>query len=262
MVTVVAQEQCLARRRGGAYELVTVLKVNKASARVNLANGTVATLPFDSLWKLKKRKTRRTSAFFKKSSNYYHPRPRAWRFAHKRLSIEPVCYGHGFKRGDFWTILTDERIRSSALCVFNDNTTQWEEFGLNPEKEQHAGAGNACARPWQHLGDSIGMPTGPFRDLMQTHKVSLRGEPATMHTAKEIIDEAAERIVDTLLHNTDKRIVYYSVDNPDDRQIGVATFRNAVGADVIDYISATLQDIPRRVSLKRTYRAAWVARMP
>ena len=243
MLSVVAQEQCLARRDGSAYKVATVLKVNKASARVKFANGTVATLPFASLWKLKKPKTRRTSAFFKKSSDDYHPRPRAWRFAHKRLLIEPVCYGHGFKRGDFRMILADERTRSGSLCVFNDNTAQWEEYGLHPDKEQSAGAGNACARPWQHLGDSIGMPTGPFRDLAQTQMVSLDGELASMHTAKEIIDEAADRIVDTLLANPEKHTVYYSVDNPGDRHIGVATFRNAVGSDVIDYISTTLQDL-------------------
>jgi hypothetical protein len=252
MVAVVPNEQCLALRAGTVYERATVLRVNKATARVQYHTKEVRTVPFAHLWKQKKKKSNRTSRFFKSTSDKYIPRSRAQRFAHaRRLVVQPVCFGHGFKRGDYYQMLTDNDVRPSSLCIFNDNTRQWADHGAHPTAPQDAGGGNACARPWQHLGHSIGMPTGPFSNLSEVNIVSLAGEPAAPHTAKAIIDEASLRIVRTLAQHTEKDTVYYSVDTPDSRQIGLNIFRGMVGDDVVDYISDKIHDIPRQVRLAR-----------
>ena len=93
MAAVVAKEQCLALRAGSAYERVTVLNVNKGTARVQYADKEVRTVPFAHLWKQKKKKSKRASRFFKPTSDKYVPRTRAQRFAHtRRLAVEPVCF--------------------------------------------------------------------------------------------------------------------------------------------------------------------------
>ena len=137
------------------------------------------------------------------------------------------------------------------LCIFNDNTDAWERHGMCPDEPQGMGGGNACARPWQHRGDSIGMPTGPFANLAETRHVTFAGEPASPHTAKEIIDEATQRIVRLLVQHPAKDTIFYSVDSPDSTKIGLAIFRGCVGDDVVEYITKKIADLPRAVRLAR-----------
>eukprot|EP00966_Prymnesium_polylepis_P271413 6270994-Prymnesium_polylepis.2 len=148
-------------------------------------------------------------------------------------------------------MLSDNFWKNVILCIFNDNTQQWEKHGATPNAFQGAGGGNACARPWQHLEDAIGMPTGPFASLEETRVISFSGEPATTHTAKEILDEAAQRIVRLLVKHPEKETVYYSVDEPQSKKIGLRIFAGMVGDDVVDYITEKIIDLPRRVRLAR-----------
>mgnify|MGYP006092403585 CR=1 FL=1 len=254
MVALVRNEQCFARRAGRVYERAIVLRVNKATARVQYADKEVRTVPFAHMWKQKKKKkSPHKSQFFKPTSDKYTPRAAKRCVAHMRrlVDVQSVCYGHGFKKGDYYRMLTDDNVRSNILCIFNDNVHQWVEHGAHPTAPQHAGGGNACARPWQHLGHAIGMPTGPFASLSDVHIVSFAGEPPAPHTAKAIIDEATLRIVRTLAQHSEKDTVYFSVDTPDSHKIGLAIFRDLVGDDVVDYISAKIYDIPRQVRLAR-----------
>jgi len=253
MVTVRVNERCLALNKSVAYEFATVLKVNKASARVRYPTGEERTIPLSHLWKQKKKKSTTTSQFCKTNKGEkYIARSRSQRFAlTRRLVVQSVCFGHGFMRGDFQSILSNDDVRKKTLCIFNDNTHQWEWHGAHPKDLQHAGGGNACARPWQHLEDAIGMPTGPFATLLETHNVSFAGESAVMHTAKEIIDEAVQRILRLLVKHPEKETIHYSVDTPTSDKIGLAIFRHAVGDDVVDYITEKIHELPRRVRLAR-----------
>ena len=78
--------------------------------------------------------------------------------------------------------------------------------------------------------------------------------PPPLHTAREIIDEAANRIVRLFLENPWKEVMYYSIDPgspPGCTQIGLAIFAGAVGADVVHYISTKLQKIPFQIHKAR-----------
>lgn len=252
MVTVSVNERCLALNNGVVYSYATVLKVNKTTARVRYPKGDEKTIPLSHLWKQKKKKSARTSRFCKTKDDKYTPRSRSERFAlARRVAVHAVCFGHGFMGGDFHRILTNDIARKESLCIFNDNTHQWEYHGANPTEHQHAGGGNACARPWQHMEDAIGMPTGPYASLTETHSVSFAGEEKTIHTAKEIIDEAMKRIVRLLVNHPEKETIYYSVDTPASNKIGLAIFRHAVGDDVVDYITDKIIELPRLVRLAR-----------
>lgn len=253
MAALRVHEVCLALRAGVAYEQVTVLAVNKKTARVRYPDKSIHTVPFAHIWKQKRKKSKRTSRFCKATGDKYIPRSRAQRglALARNLVVTPVCYGHGFKNGDFHRMLSDPATRDRTLCIFNDNTHQWARHGRYPTSPQGAGGGNACARPWQHLEHSIGMPTGPFADLEETHITSLAGEPDAAYTAKEIIDAATNRIVRLLVKHPEKETVYFSVDTPDSRKIGLAIFRDSVGDDVVDYISANIHDLPRLVRMTR-----------
>ena len=99
------------------------------------------------------------------------------------------------------------------------------------------------------------MPTGPYGSLEERHLVQFPTEEyATMHTAKEIIDEATNRIVRLFLDNPMKTKLYFSVnptDPPDSITIGLAIFAGAVGQDVVEYISTCLQSIPAKIENAR-----------
>lgn len=248
MVALRPKEQCFALREG-VYQQVIVLRVNKASARVKYIDTTTeCTVPLTNMWKKKKKKKK---TFCKPDK--YTPRLPIERFNYaRRISVQPVCFGNGFMSGDFNNMLSNDDIRQKILCIFNDNTHQWASHGAQPNTPQDGGGGNACARPWQHIEDSIGMPTGPyFSNLVETKYISFAGEPAALHSIKEIIDEATNRIVNLLVKHPEKETICYSVDSVDSRKIGLAIFRNMTGDDVVDYISDKITDIPRRVRLAR-----------
>jgi hypothetical protein len=254
MVTVRVNERCLALNNGIAYAPVTIMKVNKTTARVQYPKGEERTIPLGHVWKQKKKKKNvRTSLFCKNNDNKYTPRSRSERFAlSRRIAVHPLCFGHGFMGGDFRRILMNSPARYKSLCIFNDNTPQWEWHGMFPTECQGAGGGNACARPWQSKEDAIGIPTGPFGSLTDTYTISFGiGNERMHHTAKEIIDEAIKRIVQVLVKHPEKEAIYYSVDNPTSNKIGLAIFSGVVGDDVVDYITQRIIELPRLVRLAR-----------
>lgn len=174
---------------------------------------------------------------------------------HRKVHVVPVRFRMNETYGNFALMLDDNQYKKHGIMLYNDNSIDWEEHGRNPTRPMRAGGGNACARPAQHLGHSIGMPTGPFHSLDQRLPISLGSNmDAKEVSAKEIIDEAINRIVRLFLKNKDKDTLYFSVnpnDPPDSRRLGLAIFAGAVGHDVIDYISQRIDGIPALVQKAR-----------
>lgn len=248
MVTVRVSETCKALR-AGSYCLATIEKVNKQSARVRYVDGQTETIAKNRLWKMKK-----TKAAHIPKGDVYTPRARLGRFR-RRIDVIPTRFSFNETMGNFERMLRDPVIREDGVCCFNDNTGQWERAGLDPAVRQWAGGGNACARPWECLGDAIGMPTGPYGSLEETHMVQFPTEDSpSMHTAKEIIDEATNRIARLFLDHPNKTKLYFSVnptDPPDSTTIGLAIFAGVVGQDVVEYISMSIQSIPAKIEKAR-----------
>ncbi len=195
-----------------------------------------------------KRKKKRT----KPQLDSYIPRARLG--PHRR----PICLvptSESFKT--FERMFTDESFQKCAVFLFHDTIHEWEQFGLDSTVKRFAGAGNARARSYQHIGQSIGIPMA-FRSLEETRRVRLSkehlGGMASSHTSREIIDEAFKRIVDLFLSDHEKDTLYYSVDrnNPSGVRIDVPIFAGVVGADVVDYICNLIQAVPGMVFRKRS----------
>lgn len=248
MVCLTVNEQCKALR-AGSYSLATIEKINKQSARIRYADGSTETVANNRLWKMKKTKASHTT-----KGDVYTPRMRLGRFR-RRIDVIPTRFSYGQTMGNYALMLADPTIRTDSVCCFNDNTGQWERAGLNPTTQQWAGGGNACARPYEYLGDAIGMPTGPYASLDETHMVQFPHEDSPRaHTAKEIIDEATNRIARLFIDHPDKTKLYFSVnpsDPPDSTTIGLAIFAGAVGQDVVQYISTSIQSIPTKIEKAR-----------
>lgn len=226
------------------------VRVYKKSLSVKLASGTTITVPFGNAQIAKKKSMSR--AYIPKADVHCSTK-RLGRF--RRVHIVPTRFNPNRTLGNFGGMLNADEYKHSGVCMFNDNTGQFEFFGLNPSVQQPAGGGNAIARQMQHLGHSIGMPTGPFHSLTQQVHISLQPNDSTQqHSAKEVIDEAICRIVRLFLANDAKDTLYYSV-NPNDpeesRRLGLAIFAGAVGDDVVDYISDEIQKIPALVQKAR-----------
>ena len=263
MASLRLHESCLALR-DAKYETATVLRINKKTISIRYTSDKlVVTVAPNKLWKCKRVKSKRTSQFFSAASNdKYVPVSRAQRMearAQKELRRTPVVvhavrYGNGPYNGDYYNMLNDPAFCKTSLCIFNDNDRQWELAGLEPATMQGAGGGNACARPWQHIaagGHSIGICTGPFATLDDVRHISLHGEPAAPHTAREIILASQARIVRRLCAHPEKKNVYFCVDPrapPDSREIGLAIFRGMVGDDVVALLSQVIAEIPRKVA--------------
>ena len=226
------------------------LRVYQKSLSVKLASGTTITVPFAKAQIAKKKSMSR--AYIPKADVYCSTK-RLGRF--RRVHVVPTRFNPNKTLGNFGCMLDSDEYKRSGVCMFNDNTRQFEIFGLHPSVEQSAGGGNAIARTMQHLGHSIGMPTGPFYSLTQQVSIRLGPDDSThQHTAKEVIDEAICRIVRLFLTNDAKDTLYYSVnptDPEDSRRLGLAIFAGAVGDDVVDYISDEIQKIPALVQKAR-----------
>lgn len=248
-VRVCINERCFAWNAERGYEAAVVLKVYKNKALVEYASGNRSTVPFGYIWKRKSTGKRFKSA---RGDSKYFKRQCDQRYARcgRRLAAVGVCFGHGLFGGDYGRMLANSDVRTSSFFIFNDNIGQWEAHGADPACLQFAGGGNAIARPWQHVEDSAGMPTG-FANLEETHHVSFAGEPKAMHTAKEIIDEATNRIVRVLVKHPKKETIYYCVDAVDSTKIGLSIFRYCTGDDVVEYITAKILALPRLVRLAR-----------
>ena len=237
-------------KHNGTRHSAQCLRVYKKSISVKLANGTKIKLPFTNVQIAKKKSMKRAHI---PKADVQCLTKRLGRF--RRVHIVPTRFSPYQTLGNFGAMLASKEYKESGVCMFNDNTRQFEFFGLNPSVEQSAGGGNAIARTMQHLGHSIGMPTGPFHSL--TQEVSMKFHPddeLQVHSAKAVIDEAIYRIVRLFLSNDAKDTLYYSVnpnDPEDSRRLGVMIFAGAVGDDVLDYISNQLQTIPSLVQKAR-----------
>ena len=166
------------------------------------------------------------------------------------VRVVPVRYCYGKVHGDFFRMLCDVNYKLDGVMGFNDNNEQWERF-LNTGAPDGAGGGNACARPYQHEGHAIGVPTGPFYSLSEVrHNVRFPEDGLCSRTAKEIIDRAFLQIRDLFLRRPDKTTIYYSAENDSDK-IGLRIFAGLVGDDVVDYITKKFKEIPEEVRKAR-----------
>ena len=258
--TLSADEPCRAFR-DAKWQPARVISINSKQATVVFNDGVEQTNILCKVQKIKKAKT------YKTVSERYNPIKTRMRYR-RPVAVQTTRFSPMLTMGNFGKMLSDPDIRRAGVCVFNDNLSAWAEHVLSPGKELMAGGGNAIARKWQHEGHSIGMPTGPFRSLDQPCYVFLTQKefwdmqkayndkfPAPpLHTAREVIDEAAKRIVRLFLDDPWKEVMYYSIDPaspPGSTQIGLAIFAGEVGADVVHYISTKLQEIPSEIRRAR-----------
>lgn len=249
--------------KNGKWAPAEVVRVNKKSAQVRMnlraKEYITTTVPNNRIWKCKKHALRarsRQDSFGGGKADCVLSTKRMGR--HRKLvEVVPTLF-NPFDRaqviGDFGLMLRDDNIRSNSICCFNDNTGQWQFAGLNPTTPQSAGGGNAAARPWEYLGDAIGIPTGPYASLTETVSVQFPGEEVSkVRSAKEIIDEAFNRMVRKQLANPDKTIFYYSADeaDPAGKRLGLGIFRHLVGDDVITYITDKFSNLPYAIQKAR-----------
>ena len=119
--------------------------------------------------------------------------------------------------------------------------------------EQTAGGGTVCLRPHTYRGTgedqsrvrSAGIPTGWSTETQGFRKLDL-------YHSKHVIDLAVERIVVLLQNNPARDCIVYSCDATDESLVGTNIFTDSIGADVVQYISALVHNIPKRVG-KSTY---------
>ena len=272
--TLSVNEECRALR-GPKWQPARVISLDSKQATVVFKDGVTQTNMLCEVQKMKKAKT-----YKKTVGERYNPIKARMRYR-RWVTVQTTRFSPMLTMGNFGKMLSDPDIRRHGVCVFNDNLSAWAKHVLSPGKELPAGGGNAVARKWQHEGHSIGMPTGPFANLDEQHSVFLTQKefhdsrkefisailaqlpdaenisvdpPPPFHTAREIIDEAAKRIVRLFLDNDWKEVMYYSIDPdspPGSTQIGLAIFAGAVGADVVNYISTKLQEIPYEIRKAR-----------
>ena len=233
----------------GKYVTGVCLYQNKTkpSARFRI-DGKERTVPLKDVWKMKA-----TSAKKKKGNvgclSVEKLPTRRGRFR-RPVTVVPVRFRYGQTKGDFSRMLRDVNYKMDGVMCFNDNDGQWQAF-LNTREPDGAGGGNACARPWQHEGHAIGVPTGPYGALEEVrHNVRFPEDGLLDRTAKEIIDRAFVQIRDLFLSRTDKSVLYYSAEDDSDK-IGLRIFAGLVGDDVVDYITQKLKEIPDEVRKAR-----------
>jgi hypothetical protein len=174
--------------------------------------------------------------------------------------VEGTVFVPGRVHGNFVLMRPDDPKYKTAVSCFNDNTGQFM-FAVCTNRPQAAGGGNAQVRPREYQGDAVGMPTGPYRSLDEVIDVasylkrmiddgytldhSIIDADVTTMTAKEIIDKAILRIIKLFIDRRDKDTLYYSQQSPESTNLGLGIFAGMVGADVIEYISKQLRDLPK-----------------
>jgi len=225
--------------------LVIVQSVDEKGQKAMICDKTTKSneiVMMNTLQKVKKQ--RKPTCFDKPSDDAYDPKNHP---ARARLVICPILFQAPGTFGDFNYMLSKEDMTKpqEVLKIFNDNVRQFEMAGLYPQRQQLAGAGNACIRPYEPSGWVIGMPTGPFTSLDQEHLIQFPSDPeALVHTTREIIDEAILRIVLLLIRKPSIRIVYYSRNADHPTRIGVMTFTGMVPINVLDYITTEIGKLP------------------
>ena len=125
--------------------------------------------------------------------------------------------------GDFYIMIRDEAFKD-CLFVFNDNFKQRNDL--------HAGAGNACIRPFKKSFQSIGIPTGWSIENGGFHKLG--------NEERKAIDLAIARIC-CLNNRFNYKHIFYSADASG--KLGKGVFE--ISEDVLSYITTCLQNIYR-----------------
>ena len=162
------------------------------------------------------------------------------------INVVPTRFSPDTILGDFGRMMTMKEYVKTGVLVFNDN---YEQFKY---QDDGMGGGNACARPGQKHGLSIGIPTGTladggFKSLSQSHYVAYsknwtigRDEVISNWTSKEMIDLGIARIVKFFIDNPEKDTLYYSANQHDetDDRIGMGIFK--IGDEVREYITKNL----------------------
>ena len=135
-----------------------------------------------------------------------------------------------------------------AICIFSDNVFQWEDSGLKIETPENA----SNIRKWQYLGHPIGMPLA--ESLSSQFLITFGcGQSRHVYTAKEIINEAFERIV-RICVKYHKNTIYYLMDHLNSK-FDTGIFDGPVGADIIYHITSKIKTLPRIVRLARRLSA-------
>ena len=172
----------------------------------------------------------------------------------RTIKVVPTRFKPGIDQGDFGKMMTMEEYVGTGILVFNDN---FEQFKY---QDNGMGGGNACARPGQKHGLSIGIPTGTladggFQSLSQSHYVAYsknwtigRDEVISNWTSKEMIDLGIARIVKFFIDNPEKDTLYYSANQHDetDDRIGMGIF--TIADEVREYITSNFGSMSELVS--------------
>lgn len=181
----------------------------------------------------------------------------------RRVSVVPVRHVPGQQQvyGDYFKMLNQKvkvdgtflKVYGNAIMAFNDSHDCFLQY-LNHKDSSGPTGGNAIARPWQVLGDSVAVPTGPYTSLDEVMLCWLPGnEELAQHTAKEVIDAGIKAIVMLFLSRPDKDTLYYAVNATEPEgvdRIGLDIFAG-VGKDVRDYITVELKKVPEYVQALR-----------
>lgn len=236
------------------YETVVCIATNKKkdTIEVRAANGSTRHVALSDVWKKKVGKKKGNVGCM-----HLEKLPTRNGRYRRRVTVQPTYFNrHPPGNGNFSLMLKMPRYQLDGVMGFNDNLRQFLRF-LNTRAEDFAGGGNACARPYQHIGDSIGVPTGPFTSLDEEHVVMFPEDTDERRaTSKEIIDRAFVQIHELFLARPDKTVLYYSADHtneedPNTKRIGLGIFANMVGDDVITYITKKLHEVPDDVQKAR-----------
>jgi hypothetical protein len=165
----------------------------------------------------------------------------------KIIYIIPTQFKPGITYGDFSKMCMDPKY-SNSICLFNDNHREWlladpTSITFSNPNNHLAGGGNASCRPFQIRGDSIGIPTGPYKSLNQIVRLS----DGTTVNVKTIIDMGCKRILDLFRKLPNKDTLYYSVNILESKTIGLGIFNGIVGTDVVNYITESINNIPNNI---------------
>ena len=170
--------------------------------------------------------------------------PRPGRFCVPKLKVDSVYFTRPNAHGDYgWQLR--QSAYDKSLHVYNENLEQQRDKSNN-----FPGGGNACARPYRSTGKSIGVPTGGGMSFGGFSSLDQPVDPSGA-TAKDVIDESVQEILDHVVENPGRfDTLYYCVNDPhretDVRKdlIGMGIFH--IGRDVRVYITDQLKKLPEQ----------------
>lgn len=226
-----------------AKDGVWLSNAKNGNARVRI-NGKIFFVAASQVWIQKRKKRYKSTPTEKIPNTYRYRRP---------VTVTGVKFIPGQEYGDYGAMHKSGKYADSVF-MFNDNHQQFcaadpqNIIQFNKHSTHCHGGGNAAIRPEQIHGNAIGMPTGPYDSLDQI--VFIRGQTCTV---KDIIWEACERTVDLFLKRSDKDRIFYSIDAPGSKLIGLGIFAGRVGEDVRAHISTCIQMLPILIKYKMRY---------